>query len=597
MKGMTGRLGAVAAPGSTPTAGAGRRPLSRRVRKLVWWSLVGGSLAACGEDPIGGGPTGPGEPQVATVTVTPDGSLLGLGETMQFQAVALSATSDTIRGIRMTWSTSDTLVARVSGAGQVTGVGAGTARITAAVGIRSGFATITIQAPNPLPVIGTLSPASVHAGGPGLVLTITGTGFRPDVRVHWNGTYRPTAWESESEIRATIWAGDLATPGVARVQVINPTPGGGASAEVAFPILVQTVPVASVELSHSVALTTAGAPVPVRAVLRDSSGTILTDRLVTWTSSNQLVARVSDAGVVQPVGEGEALITGTSEGRSATLALTVGPKVVHLVVDDGNSGLSVLDMRLGTGPTRFWEHAAAMRPSDPSVSPDGRWIAYTIQMGSVRDIAMFDQATRTYQFLTASGASDQPAWSPAGDRIAFRSARAGRSDIWVIRPDGTGAVNLTAALPEGWHTGYPAWSPDGTRLVFSAGFSEDRMTLHVIRADGTGFQPLLFTTNLDIEPAWHGSAVVFTRRTPDGLSDLYRIPAGGGQLIRLTHTGSASMPAWSPDGRWIAFAAGPIVGGRQSIMAIRPFGEEIRPLSLIGGQGTGGRNPAWLTHD
>lgn len=581
MKGRTGRLGTVAA------------------RQVVGWGLVAGSLAACGEDPGGGGPTGPGEPgapQVVTVAVTPDARLLGLGETMQLQAVALSATSDTVKGVRMTWSTSDSLVARVSGAGQVTGVGAGIARITAAAGTRSGFATITIQALNPLPIVAGLSPASVSAGGPGLVLTITGTGFRPDVRVHWNGTYRPTAWESESVIRATIWAGDLGTPGVARVQVINPTPGGGASAEVSFPILVQTVPVASVELSHSVAIT-AGAPVPVRAVLRDEFGTILTDRLVTWTSSNQLVARVSDAGVVQPVGHGEALITATSEGSSATLALTVGPKVTHLIMDDGVSGLSVLDMRLGTGPTRFWEHGAAMRPSDPSVSPDGRWIAYTIQMGSVRDIAMFDQATRTYQFLTANGGSDQPAWSPAGDRIAFRSVRAGRSDIWVIRPDGTGAVNLTAALPEGWHTGYPAWSPDGTRLVFSAGFSEDHMTLHVIRADGTGFQPLLFTTNLDIEPAWHGSAVVFTRRTPDGLTDLYRIPAGGGPVIRLTHTGSASMPAWSPDGRWIAFAAGPIVGGRQSIMATRPFGEEIRPLSLIGGQGTGGRNPAWLTHN
>lgn len=579
MRGMTGRLGTIVA------------------RQVAGWSLVAGSLAACGEDPGGGGPTGPGTPQVATVTVTPDGGLLGVGETMQLQAVALSATSDTIPGVRMTWSTSDTLVARVSGAGLVTGVGAGSARITAAAGSRSGSSTVTIQAPNPPPVVASLSPASVSAGGPGLVLTITGTGFRPDVRVHWNGTWRPTAWESESVIRATIGAGDVATPGVARIQVINPTAGGGASAEVAFPILVQTVPVASVELSHSVAITTAGAPVPVRAVLRDGSGAILTDRLVTWASSNQLVARVSDAGVVQPVGEGEALITAISEGRSATLALTVGPKVVHLIVDDGMSGLSVLDMRLGTGPARFWEHAAAMRPSDPSVSPDGRWIAYTIQMGSVRDIAILDQATRTYQFLTAHGASDQPAWSPAGDRIAFRSARAGRSDIWVIRPDGTGAVNLTAALPEGWHTGYPAWSPDGARLVFSAGFSEDRMTLHVIRADGTGFRPLLSATTLDIEPSWHGSEVVFTRRTPDGLSDLYRIPAAGGPVIRLTHSGDASAPAWSPDGRWIAFAAGPIVGGRQSIMAIRPFGEEIRPLTLTGGQGTGGRNPAWLAHN
>lgn len=599
MRGITGTFRTTAALGRRHMAGGRRRGRALPTRRLVGWGLVVGTLTACGESQTGTGPTGPGSglPQVAAVVVSPDSSVLGVGEAMQLTAVALSASGDTVKGVPMTWSSNDTLVARVTPAGLVTGLEDGNTRIRATAGARSGFAAVTIGALNPVPTIAALSPAFASAGGPGLVLTITGTGFRPNVRVQWNGTARPTALITESEIRATIWAGDLATVGAARIQVINSVPGGGASPEVMFPILVQTVPVESVELSHAVALTIRGAAVPVRAVLRDAAGTVLTDRLVTWTSSNQLVATVVGDGVVQPVGEGEALITATSEGKSATLALTVGTKITHLILDDGATGLSVLDMRLGVGPTRFWEHTASMPPSDPSVSPDGRRIAYTIQLGDKREIAVLDQATRTYQFLTTDGASDQPAWSPTGDRIAFRSSRAGRSDIWVMSPDGTGAVNLTAALPAGWQTGYPAWSPDGTRLVFSAGFSEDRMTLHLIRADGTGFQPLLFSTYLDVESSWQGSAVVFTRRSPDGRSDLYRIPVNGGPLIQLTHTGDASMPAWSPDGRWIAFASGPIVAGRQSIMAVRPFGEETRPLSRINGPDGGGRNPTWLTHN
>jgi Tol biopolymer transport system component len=116
-----------------------------------------------------------------------------------------------------------------------------------------------------------------------------------------------------------------------------------------------------------------------------------------------------------------------------------------------------------------------------------------------------------------------------------------------------------------------------------------------MRPDGTGIQPLLISSHRDIDASWHGDAVVFTRRISDGSSNLFRIPVGGGPLIQLTQSGQASMPAWSPDGRWIAFADGPAVGGRYDIKAVRAFGEEVRPLSLRSAGG-GGRNPTWLSH-
>lgn len=556
------------------------------------------ALTGCLEEPTGPGPQPPPPPPppVAVVVVSPDAQSIVVGNTLQLSAVARSAAGDSLPGIALTWTTENATVATVSPTGLVTGLRAGSTRITATSGTRSGFVTVGVVELNPAPAIGSIQPAQAAVGGPDLLLTIHGTGFRPDVRLHWNGVVRPTAYVSPTELRATIWAGDLAQEGTARIQVINPAPGGGPSAQVSFPIVPQLVPVGSVELSQSIALTTQGLAVPLTVTIRDAGGNVLTDRLVTWTSSNHLVATVNGAGIVQPTSVGEATITATSEGRTATLALSVGNRTTHLVMDDAASGLAVVDMRRGGAPVRFWETGPATKLAEPSVSPDGRYVAYTLEQLGSRSVAVMDQATRTYVFLSGDGTSDQPAWSPVGNRIAFRSSRAGRPDIWVINADGTGAVNLTATLPDGWRSEQPAWSPDGTRLVFSAG-SAGPVQLFTMKPDGTSLQPLLFSTADDTEASWKFDAVVFTRRQADGTSDLYRVAVGGGPVIQLTHTGQASSPAWSPDGRWIAFADGPAVNGRRNIMAVRPFGEEVRPLSLRTTPEGGGRNPAWLTHN
>jgi Tol biopolymer transport system component len=571
---------------------------NREVRMRVIAGLLFMGIVGCTDSP-----TDPAEPPpVTSVVVTPGAHTLAAGGTVQLQAVARTSRGDTVKGAPMAWRSSDTLVAKVSAGGMVSGRGDGTARITATSGSGSGHADITVEDLHPTPTIASFSPASATTGGPDLTLTIRGTGFRPNVRVQWNGHARPTQYVSPTELRATVWAADRAQAGTMRVQVVNAPPGGGPSAEVEYRIVEQTVPVASIELSHSVAMTLVGAPVPVAAKVRDGAGNILNDRLITWTSSNQLVAAVNGSGLVQAVGVGEAVITATSEGRSATVAVSVGTKAVHLILDDANARLFGLDMRRGGPPVPFWESSPGSRAVDPSVSADGRWIAFTVELGTIREIRVLDQATRTYHFLTSDGKSDQAAWSPAGDRIAFRSGRAGRADIWIAKTDGTDAVNLTHTMPEGWGAEFPAWSPDGTRLVFAAGPAATagqytNTNLYLINPDGTNRRPLLTAQYQDSEPAWHGDAVVFTRRTPDGRSDLFRVPVGGGPLLQLTHTGNATAPSWSPDGRWIAYAAANAASGRSDIMAVRPFGDEARPLSLASATGGGGRNPTWLTHN
>ena len=81
-----------------------------------------------------------------------------------------------------------------------------------------------------------LIPDSVHPGNPAFALTVTGTGFVSGATVNWNGSPRTTTFVSSHKLQAAITAADVAQAGTASVTVVNPSPGGGASNVVYFPI-------------------------------------------------------------------------------------------------------------------------------------------------------------------------------------------------------------------------------------------------------------------------------------------------------------------------------------------------------------------------
>ena len=94
---------------------------------------------------------------------------------------------------------------------------------------------VAMNVTNPVPQISSISPAAaVINSAVSTAVTVSGVGLVPNSVVLVNGSPRVTAFTSNTSLTATLNAGDLASSGVTQIQVMNPTPGGGASNALPF---------------------------------------------------------------------------------------------------------------------------------------------------------------------------------------------------------------------------------------------------------------------------------------------------------------------------------------------------------------------------
>src|SRR3954466_1236078 len=112
------------------------------------------------------------------------------------------------------------------------------------------------------------------------------------------------------------------------------------------------------------------------------------------------------------------------------------------------------------------------RAGSPEISPDGRWVAYTVRETNWDDnvyateIWLPDATTGDPRQLTnAKKSSQSPAWSPDGSKLAFTSDRSDKRQLYIINPQG-GEAEALPARDEG--VGSFAWSPDGRTIAYTA---------------------------------------------------------------------------------------------------------------------------------
>ena len=230
---------------------------------------------------------------------------------------------------------------------------------------------------------------------------------------------------------------------------------------------------------------------------------------------------------------------------------------------------------------------------DPQISPDGAHVACTVTTADAQSNAYQTHlwiipvgAGAPRQLTTVKGKDTGPRWSPDGRRIAFISDRSGEKQVWVIDVDGGEAHALTSGSLA---PGELCWSPDGLQLACvgkpqpkpgpdesdvrvisrlrykqdGEGYWDGRWKqLFVVAADGGAPRQVTRGDHDHLGPAWSpdGRSLAYTGNpAPDadlsGVSDVWVVPSDGGTpSVRLTDgRGPAQLPAWSPDGTRIAY--------------------------------------------
>jgi Tol biopolymer transport system component len=177
--------------------------------------------------------------------------------------------------------------------------------------------------------------------------------------------------------------------------------------------------------------------------------------------------------------------------------------------------------------------------------------------------------------------------------MVFVSVKDGDYAIFGAHADGKHARRLTKekgdpSTPAGlFFQLQPAWSPDGEEIAFSS--ARDRIAhIYVMNADGTGTRRLTDTDQGDEHPSWSadGKRIVFSRE-----GALFAAPAAGGSAHRVGRgLGSAQDPAYSPDGKLIAYDYRKPGFQNREIFVMNADGTAIRPVTRLGGSSG---LPAW----
>ena len=253
--------------------------------------------------------------------------------------------------------------------------------------------------------------------------------------------------------------------------------------------------------------------------------------------------------------------------------------------------------------------------SDPQRSPDGKWVAYTVGTSDVekdkhnRDLWMVSWDGKEQVQLTSSKDSEsKPRWSPDGKYLAFLTSRGDEDEkkekkkgaqVWLLNRSGGEALQLTDIKGD---VNDFAWSPDSARLVLVVSDPDPNddpekkegwkrkttppivIDRYAFKTDASGYLDNLrdhlylfdvaakkadqLTTGIysERQPSWSpdGTRVAFISERgadPDRTNnpDLWVVDAKPGATPQQLTTFSGpdeGPPAWSPDGKWIAYLQG-----------------------------------------
>ncbi len=298
---------------------------------------------------------------VATVAITLALPTLTLGATTTASAVLRDERGAVLTGRAVVWSSSTPAVASVDASGAITTLAVGTSVITATSEGKSATATLTVIPVPVATVTVTLAATPVVVGG-----TTTATAV---LRAANSATLsgRAVVWSSSVPSVATVSATGEVTAVATGTTVLTAT-SEGQSGSATLTVIVP--PVATVTVAGAATLAP-GAVSGFTATLRDAAGVALTNRTISWSSSDANVASVSASGSVTAIAPGTATIMASSEGKSGSAVLTVRYSIATVTLS-GASRLKVGDSYAFTATARLSDGTVINRPVTWSIVETAR---------------------------------------------------------------------------------------------------------------------------------------------------------------------------------------------------------------------------------
>jgi Tol biopolymer transport system component len=225
----------------------------------------------------------------------------------------------------------------------------------------------------------------------------------------------------------------------------------------------------------------------------------------------------------------------------------------------------VLVDRTGKATLLSDQHGAFMHPR---LSRDGHRLAVAVESDTGADVWVYDLERRSRTRLTSGGVNGYPIWSHDGKQVTYQSARSGGVALYSRSADGSG---------------------EAERLIRSTSDQSGLSRSLVGLLPGT--MPTFTASNPHLPMSWSpdGKNLAFDERKPSAERDIWILPSGGDPYPFLVTPFDESSPAFSPDGKWLAYVSDE--SGRNEVY-VQPFpGPGAKWVISI----DGGTDPAWST--
>ncbi len=193
---------------------------------------------------------------------------------------------------------------------------------------------------------------------------------------------------------------------------------------------------------------------------------------------------------------------------------------------------------------------------DARISPNEKWIAFTIQDGINSDIWIYDLTRHTLNPLTSGGYSSLPIWSPDGESLLFGSYEARKPQLFKRLVSSSGEAVLCATLED--PPGVPvACSPDGSKVLISWSDPEHPMwddDIYVLLLDEQNqkiqSQPFIQRNHNQRHGIWSPDGQWIAYASDEtGRWEVYVEPYPGPGPKTMVSTGGGFQPVWARDGK------------------------------------------------